>query len=126
VHRDPRLQVKRELPGKHPDQRVAALRYGYLADTYAGARRVVARRTGVEARVAAFPWWLLTLASPFITTFREMREMRYLWRNPLRMDNTRLVSVLGREPHTPLDEAVEATLGGLECLLQDLTPSLQR
>ena len=79
-------------------------------------RRVVARRTGIEPRLAAFPWWLLTLASPFITTFREMREMRYLWRNPLRMDNARLVSVLGREPHTPLDDAVEATLSGLGCL----------
>jgi nucleoside-diphosphate-sugar epimerase len=76
----------------------------------------VARQTGVEPRLATFPWWLLTLASPFVTTFREMREMRYLWRNPLRMDNARLVSVLGREPHTPLDEAVEATLGGLGCL----------
>ena len=52
--------------------------------------------------------------------------MRYLWRNPLRMDNARLVLVLGREPHTPLDEAVEATLGGLGCLLQDLGESLQR
>jgi nucleoside-diphosphate-sugar epimerase len=89
-------------------------------------RRVVARQTGVEPRLAAFPWWLLTLASPFVTTFREMREMRHLWRNPLRMDNARLVFVLGREPHTPLDEAVEATLVGLGCLLQDLAQSLQR
>jgi hypothetical protein len=38
MHRDPRFEVERELPGKHPDQCVAALRYGYLADTYAGAR----------------------------------------------------------------------------------------
>jgi nucleoside-diphosphate-sugar epimerase len=89
-------------------------------------RRVVGRQTGVEPRLAAFPWWLLTLAAPFVTTFREMREMRYLWRNPLRMDNALLVSVLGREPHTPLDEAVEATLGGLGCMLQDLAHSLQR
>jgi nucleoside-diphosphate-sugar epimerase len=66
--------------------------------------------------VAAFPWWLLTLASPFVATFREMREMRYLWREPVRMDNTRLIAALGREPHTPLDEALEATLVGLGCL----------
>ena len=45
---------------------------------------------------------------------------------PLRMDNARLVSVLGREPHTPLEEAVEATLGGVGCLLQDFAQSLQR
>jgi nucleoside-diphosphate-sugar epimerase len=75
-------------------------------------QRVVARRTGKTPRVSAFPWWLLSLASPFITTFREMREMRYLWRESIRMDNSRLIAVLGKEPHTPLDEAVEAALIG--------------
>jgi len=48
--------------------------------------------------------------------FREMAEMRYLWREPVRMDNTRLRAVLGSEPHTPLDEAVRTTLEGLGCL----------
>jgi nucleoside-diphosphate-sugar epimerase len=81
----------------------------------AAIQRVVARRTGRKPRVGSFPWWLLTLASPFVTTFREMREMRYLWREPLRMDNARLTAALGQEPHTPLDEAVEATLVGLGC-----------
>jgi nucleoside-diphosphate-sugar epimerase len=78
-------------------------------------QRVVARRTGRKPRVAAFPWWVLTPASPFVTTFREMREMRYLWREPIRMDNARLRAALGQEPHTPLDKAVEATLVGLGC-----------
>ncbi len=32
------------------------------------------------------------------------------------MENHRLISVLGHEPHTPLDEAVEATLAGMGCL----------
>jgi nucleoside-diphosphate-sugar epimerase len=78
-------------------------------------QRVVARRTGRKPRVGAFPWWLLTLASPFVTTFREMREMRYLWREPIRMDNAKLRAAIGEEPHTPLDKAVEATLVGLGC-----------
>ena len=75
--------------------------------------RVVARRTGQAPRIKSFPWWLLSLASPFVATFREMREMRYLWREPIRMDNSRLINLLGEEPHTPLDAAVEATLLGL-------------
>ncbi|MFM9927449.1 NAD-dependent epimerase/dehydratase family protein [Variovorax sp. H27-G14] len=82
-------------------------------------RRVVARHaqgTGAAVRVSAFPWWLLALASPFVATFREMREMRYLWQTPVGMDNAKLVAFLGREPHTPLDEAVEAALGGMGCL----------
>jgi nucleoside-diphosphate-sugar epimerase len=44
-----------------------------------------------------------------------MREMRYLWREPIRMDNAKLIAALGREPHTPLDEAIEASLVGLGC-----------
>jgi len=76
-------------------------------------RRVVARRTGTSPRITAFPWWLLALASPFVTTFREMREMRYLWRTPVQMNNTRLIAALGYEPHTPLDDAVEAALIGM-------------
>ncbi|MDT4813881.1 HpnA: hopanoid-associated sugar epimerase [compost metagenome] len=79
-------------------------------------RRVVARRTGVEVPVRAFPWGLTALAAPFVPTLRELREMRYLWRTPVGMDNAKLVAFLGREPHTPLDEAVEAALEGMGCL----------
>lgn len=82
----------------------------------AAIQGVVMRRTGRKPRIAAFPWWLVSLASPFVTTFRELLEMRYIWREPVYMDNTRLIAELGREPHTPLDQAVAATLRGLECL----------
>ncbi len=67
-------------------------------------------------RARSFPWWAVTLASPLVPLFREMVEMRYLWREPLRMDNSRLVAFLAKEPHTPLDEAVRITLQGLGCL----------
>ena len=80
-------------------------------------RRVVARCTGALPRLRAFPWSLLMLASPFVTTLREMREMRYLWAEPLRMDNARLIALLGQEPHTPWDDAVEAALDGMACLV---------
>lgn len=79
-------------------------------------RRVVARRNGSAPRLRAFPWWLVGLASPFVATFRELREMRYLWQEPIRMSNGKLKSVLGEEPHTPLDQAVESTLDGMGCL----------
>jgi nucleoside-diphosphate-sugar epimerase len=82
----------------------------------AAIQGVVMRRTGRKPRIAAFPWWLVSLASPFVTTFRELLEMRFIWREPVYMDNTRLIAELGREPHTPLDQAVAATLRGLECL----------
>lgn len=79
-------------------------------------RRVVVRHGRAQPKLRAFPWWLVTLASPCVTTFRELREMRYLWLEPIRMSNARLVATLGAEPHTPLDEAVEVTLAAMECL----------
>lgn len=84
-------------------------------------RRLVARRGGTDPRVTAFPWWAIALLAPFNESLREMREVRRFWREPLRLDNSRLLETLGFEPHTPLDEAVEATLVGLGCL--DEAPS---
>jgi hypothetical protein len=46
---------------------------------------------------------------------RELREMSYLWREPLRMRNDKLVSALGAEPRTPIIEAVRATLASIDC-----------
>lgn len=63
--------------------------------------------------VRRLPWFALRLASPFNETLRELLEMRYLWRRKLRLTNTRLDAFLGGEPHTPLDDAVAATLKGL-------------
>jgi nucleoside-diphosphate-sugar epimerase len=80
----------------------------------AEAIRRVAGRPDLPVR--RFPWALTTLASPFVPLFRELREMRYLWEQPIRMTNERLVAALGSEPHTPLDDAVRATLIGLGCL----------
>ncbi|WAC28662.1 NAD-dependent epimerase/dehydratase family protein [Ancylobacter sp. SL191] len=66
--------------------------------------------------VKAFPWMLARLASPVVPLFRELMEMRYLWKEPVRLDNARLRATLGDEPHTPLDQAVRASLIGLGCL----------
>ena len=79
-------------------------------------QRVVVRRGGAQPKVRAFLWWLVTLASPLVGTFRELREMRYLWNEPLRLSNAHLMAVLGSERHTPIDTAVEATLEGMDCL----------
>jgi hypothetical protein len=53
--------------------------------------------------------------SPFSEMFREMREMRYLWKEPIRMENSSLLEALGEEPHTPWDNAVRTTLTSLHC-----------
>jgi nucleoside-diphosphate-sugar epimerase len=78
--------------------------------------RTLQRHGGRSPATIRFPWWLARLAAPFDATMRELLEMRYLWEQPVRMENRKLLAVLGSEPHTPLDQAVEATMAGLGCL----------
>ncbi len=70
----------------------------------------------MDLPVRSFPWWLLAPAAPFVPLFKEMKEMRYLWQQGIRMRNTALLAVLGQEPHTPLAQAVYATLSAQGCL----------
>ena len=72
-----------------------------------------------SSRIRGFPWPLLYLAAPFMETLRETLEMRYLWQEPLRLDNRKLVQFLGQEPHTPLDLALRTTLESLGCLASE-------
>lgn len=75
-------------------------------------QRAVASYGGV-AKIKPFPWWFIYMPAPFRATLREILEMRYLGRQPVRLHNAKLVKFLGSEPHTPLDDAVHMTLRGL-------------
>jgi nucleoside-diphosphate-sugar epimerase len=66
--------------------------------------------------VRSLPWWLFQVASPFNETMRELYATRPLWQTPIRLDNTKLVRFLGREPHTPLQTGVESALRGMGCI----------
>jgi nucleoside-diphosphate-sugar epimerase len=74
------------------------------------------RVTGRKLPVRPFPWFALPLLGAFSEMLREMAEMRYLWRETVLMDNTRLVQTLGSEPHTPIDQALATTLLAMGCV----------
>ena len=77
----------------------------------------VRRATGdASVRLGRFPWWQVTLAAPFLTTLRELRAMRYLWRTSIQLDDGELLGLLGDTCYTPLDDALRITLAGLGCL----------
>jgi nucleoside-diphosphate-sugar epimerase len=82
-------------------------------DIAEAARRVAG---APKAWIMPFPWFVLYLLAPFVETFRELIEMRWLWKQPLELVNDKLVAFLGHEPHTPLDTALEETLQGLGCV----------
>ena len=56
---------------------------------------------------------MLRAAGLVVPTVAALADMRYLWRTPHRLDNTRLRDVIGAEPHTPFDEAVRQALADL-------------
>lgn len=76
----------------------------------------IKRVAGGKAKIGSFPWWIVPLVAPFVPVMQEIKEMRYLWKVPLRMRNTKLTAELGKEPQTPIDEAVRASLVALGCL----------
>lgn len=73
---------------------------------------------GRPLTVRTVPWMAIAAAAPFNESLREMLEMRYLWRRPVLLANDRIVAALGEEPHTPIVEALRATLAGQGSLPQ--------
>ncbi len=66
-------------------------------------------------RVRRLPWWGLRVAATVSRFWREVVEMKYLWDEPVLLDDTKLRTVLGRNPHvTPLALAVRETLAGAD------------
>ncbi len=65
--------------------------------------------------VRAVPWFVFRAGSLVNETMRELYATRPLWQTPIELENSRLVALLGEEPHTPLDEALGTTLRGLGC-----------
>ena len=90
------------------------------ADAVVGAIRRATGRPDLPA--GSFPWPLVIALSPVVTLFRELLEMRYLWRRPVGLDNAKLVAFLGAEPHTPFDRAVAASLADMG-VLEDAAPA---
>jgi nucleoside-diphosphate-sugar epimerase len=76
------------------------------------------RRVSGQANlpIKTFPWAMVWATAPFVEMFRELWEMRYLWRRPIGLSNRKLVAFLGEEPHTPLDAAIRATLSDMGLL----------
>jgi nucleoside-diphosphate-sugar epimerase len=84
---------------------------GHWIDPGVEMAHEVARAVGhPELPIRPMPWTLLRLASPFSGFLRELLDVEYLWRVPIRLNNNKLNALIGPEPHTPLDEAVRRSL----------------
>jgi nucleoside-diphosphate-sugar epimerase len=68
------------------------------------------RAAGHELKVQPFPWFALQLARPFWKMAGEVLEMRYLWDEPVLLDDSKLLRHLGQVHRTPLVDALGETL----------------
>ncbi|MDE3813317.1 NAD(P)H-binding protein [Sinorhizobium meliloti] len=89
---------------------------GHWDPTGTQMRDAVRRVVGQDVPERAFPWWMMRLAAPFGGFPKETLEIEPVWKHPMRLDNRRLVDLLGVEPHTPLDQAIAAALTDMGCL----------
>jgi nucleoside-diphosphate-sugar epimerase len=89
---------------------------GHFDATGAEMTNAICHAIGRKVPVWAFPWWVMRLLAPFGGFPREVVEVAPYWRHPMRLDNQRLLTILGKEQHTALDEAVSETLVALHCL----------
>ncbi len=60
-----------------------------------------------DTKLRSAPWFFLRFAAQFL---QELLEIRYLWRVPIRLDDSKLVSLIGEEPRRPLEVALKEVL----------------
>ncbi|HEX7761334.1 MAG TPA: NAD(P)H-binding protein [Caulobacteraceae bacterium] len=96
---------------------------GHFTQGAQGLAEAIRRISGQpRLPINPFPYPMVYALSPFVEMFRELLEMRYLWRQPIGLANAKLVAFLGEEPHTPLDAAIRATLSDMGCLEEAAVP----
>ncbi len=69
------------------------------------------RELDAPRRIRRMPWRLMRWLSPFSPMLRELSEMKYLWDEPVLLDDAKLRQFLGHVHRTPLNQAVRAALG---------------
>ena len=87
-------------------------RYTFAGHTLSGLqfKRHVDAATGRSSKLAAAPWWMFRLISPFYAIAREVLEMRYLWNTPHSLSGAKLASVVGALPGTVPEIAIRDAL----------------
>ena len=75
--------------------------------------RKVARAVRRDVELKRMTWWLVRSFGRLLGMGRELAEIAYLWEVPHRIAGDKLRAAIGEAPHTPLDQAVAASLKAL-------------
>jgi len=69
--------------------------------------------TNAKFNVRLMSWWMLKTFGRLMAMGRELAELEYLWRVPHRISGDKLMVAIGKVPHTPLRQAIAASLRAL-------------
>ena len=69
--------------------------------------------TNKKYNVRRMSWWMLKSIGQLLAIGRELSELEYLWRVPHKISGDKLKATIGNVPHTPLPDAIAASLRAL-------------
>ena len=89
--------------------------FGFAGHAVTGREFVAAisRACRRDFKIDFMPWQLLKAIGVVVPVFRELCDISYLWATPHAIDGARLAEIIGDIPHTPLDQAITASLAAL-------------
>ena len=89
--------------------------FGFPGYAITGAQLIAAIEAATQRKfnVRHMSWWMLRTIGQLLTIGRELSEIEYLWRVPHRISGDKLKAAIGDVPHTPLVEALRASLAAL-------------
>lgn len=93
--------------------------YHVTGREWADALQAIAREQGWIApdaalRVKSMSWTFMRAVGLFVPMVASLCEMRYLWRTPYQLVNTRMAALTGGEPRTPFEQAIRTSLAELD------------
>ncbi|OOG46606.1 epimerase [Polaromonas sp. A23] len=104
--------------------------YSLTGQDWADALGAIAREhgwlpSGGSLRSVSLSWWMMRALGLVLPQVAALCEMRYQWRTPHALVNTRMAALTGAEPHTPFPEAVRASMAELGLLTQRIESAVK-
>jgi nucleoside-diphosphate-sugar epimerase len=90
--------------------------FGFPGHAVSGKELIAAIEGAAKSKFDTRPmsWWMIKTFGQMFAIGRELAELEYLWRVPHRISGDKLKAAIGKVPHTPLSDAVAATLRQLD------------
>jgi nucleoside-diphosphate-sugar epimerase len=89
--------------------------FGFPGHAVTGGQLIAAIETATNStfNIRPMSWWMIKSFGKLLAIGRELAELEYLWRVPHRISGAKLRAAVGDLPHTPLPDAVAASLRAL-------------